>query len=186
MLDGPTLPTIDAGRVVLRWLTEDDVPALYRIFSHPEVMRYWSTEPFADQAAAADYLAQIRRCYAERSLFQWGVARKDGDGVIGTCTLSSLSPKHHRAEIGYALARERWGRGYMREALPALLRFAFRTLGLNRIEADVDPRNEPSIKSLERLGFRREGYQRERYHVGGELQDSVLFGLLRSEAGELG
>ena len=49
----------------------------------------------------------------------------------------------------------------------------------------MDPRNAPSIASLERLGFRREGYQRERYRVNGEVQDSVLFGLLRSEAGGL-
>jgi ribosomal-protein-alanine N-acetyltransferase len=185
MLDGLTLPTIEAERVVLRWLSEDDVPALYRIFSDPEVMRYWSTEPFDGEAAAVEYLAQIHQCYADRSLFQWGVALKDGGGVIGTCTIFAIMDRHRRAEIGYALGREHWGRGYMREALTALLRFAFRTLDLNRIEADVDPRNRASIASLERLGFRREGYLRERYHVNGEVQDSLLFGLLRAEAGDL-
>jgi ribosomal-protein-alanine N-acetyltransferase len=186
MIDGPTLPTLAAERVVLRWLSDADVPALYRIFSDPAVMRYWSHEPFTELADAADYLEQIGQCFAEKSLFQWGVALKETDEVIGTCTLSSVTPRHGRAEIGYALARAHWGRGYMSEALPALLRFAFGTLGLNRIEADVDPRNAASLKSLERLGFRREGYQRERYRVNGEVQDSVLFGLLRSEAGDLG
>ena len=66
----------------------------------------------------------------------------------------------------------------MSEVLPALLRFGFAEMGLHRIEADADPRNERSIRSLERLGFVREGYQRERYFVNGEWQDSVLFGLL--------
>jgi RimJ/RimL family protein N-acetyltransferase len=60
-----------------------------------------------------------------------------------------------------------------------VLAFAFDTLALHRVEADVDPRNARSIRALERAGFEREGYLRERYHVGGELQDAVLYGLLR-------
>jgi len=68
----------------------------------------------------------------------------------------------------------------MAEALPLLLDHAFSDLSLNRIEADVDPRNHRSLRLLERLGFEREGYQRERHLVGGERQDSVLLGLLSS------
>ncbi|MGZ5443472.1 MAG: GNAT family N-acetyltransferase [Thermoanaerobaculia bacterium] len=64
------------------------------------------------------------------------------------------------------------------------MRFAFQTLGLHRLEADVDPRNTASIRCLERLGFRREGYARERYHLGGEVQDAVLYGLLRKDGFE--
>ena len=69
----------------------------------------------------------------------------------------------------------------MSEALTALLEFAFGVLGLERIEADADPRNERSLRLLERQGFRREGYLRERYHLEGEIQDAVFLGLLRRE-----
>jgi ribosomal-protein-alanine N-acetyltransferase len=62
-----------------------------------------------------------------------------------------------------------------------LLAFAFEELGLHRIEADVDPRNTASLQSVERLGFQREGYLRERWQVNGEIQDTVFFGLLRGE-----
>jgi RimJ/RimL family protein N-acetyltransferase len=179
------LPTITTDRLALRWLTEADVPALFEVFSDPEVMRYWSHGPFEKMADAEAYLARIRSSFAERSLFQWGISLRDSDEVIGTCTLSSLQNAHRRCEIGYALGRRHWGRGYVAEALPAVLRFAFGTLDLHRIEADVDPRNERSLRSLERLGFVREGLLRERYHVGGEVQDAVLLGLLRSEAGHL-
>jgi RimJ/RimL family protein N-acetyltransferase len=54
-------------------------------------------------------------------------------------------------------------------------------MAMRRIEADVDPRNLPSLRTLEALGFRREGYLRQRWQVGGELQDSVLMGLLASD-----
>ncbi|HET6764333.1 MAG TPA: GNAT family N-acetyltransferase, partial [Longimicrobiaceae bacterium] len=157
-------------------------PALFAVFSDAEVMRYWSRGPMADVAEARALLDQIHACFAERSLFQWGVALRATDEVIGTCTLSSLNAAHRRAEAGYALGRRHWGHGYMGEALPLLLRFAFGTLGMHRIEADVDPRNARSIRSLQALGFRTEGLLRERYHVAGEIQDAQMMGLLRTEA----
>jgi ribosomal-protein-alanine N-acetyltransferase len=102
--------------------------------------------------------------------------------VIGTCTLASISRAHQRAELGYAIVRSHWRQGYASEVATAMVRFAFNTLDLHRLEADVDPRNIPSTHVLERLGFRKEGYLRERYHMNGEIQDAVLFGLLRHEA----
>jgi RimJ/RimL family protein N-acetyltransferase len=97
---------------------------------------------------------------------------------VGSCTLFQWSAKHRRAEIGYALDRSLWGQGIMTEALTALFDFAFGPLALHRLEADVDPRNARSLAILERLGFAREGLLRERFHVGGEIQDSLLLGLL--------
>ena len=67
------------------------------------------------------------------------------------------------------------------EAAAALIAFAFARLDLRRIEADADPRNVGSIRVLEKLGFVREGFLRERWDIGGEIQDAVLFGLLRRE-----
>jgi RimJ/RimL family protein N-acetyltransferase len=69
----------------------------------------------------------------------------------------------------------------MHEALQALLRYAFQTLDLNRLEADIDPRNVASAKTLERLGFQKEGHLRERWIVNDEISDTWLYGLLRRE-----
>lgn len=179
--DAVCLPTIPVTRVNLRWLTPDDVPALFEIFGDPMVCRYGSRPPLQNPAEAADLHDEISRYFAERSLFQWGIAEVATDRVIGTCTLASLTPEHRRAEVGFALARAEWGRGYMTEALPALIRFAFQSLDLHRLEADVDPRNHASIRLLENAGFRREGFLRERYHLNGELQDALFYGLLRRE-----
>ena len=181
MTDPDRLPTIPALRVVLRHLTEDDVDALFVIFSNPEVMRYWSTLPMTDRREALDLLEHVHGSFRRGTLFQWGVARRGDDLVIGTCTLFNFETDNRRAEIGYALGREHWGQGYMREALEALLGYAFGELDLQRLEADVDPRNSSSIRSLERLGFQREGYLRERWRVGGDVQDALFFGLLRRE-----
>jgi RimJ/RimL family protein N-acetyltransferase len=181
MINSEILPSIEAARISLRWLTEDDVSSLFSIFSDPEVMRYWSSLPLTDIEGARRLLAHIHDSFRQRTLFQWGIARRADDRIIGTCTLFNIDRENRRAELGYALGREHWKQGYMQEALRALLDFYFEELNMHRIEADVDPRNLSSAKSLERLGFQREGYLRERWLVGGETQDALFFGLLRRE-----
>ena len=186
MIEGNRLPTIDAPRLRLRWLDETDVDAMFAIFSDTRSMRWWSSPALTDRAQAAEYLGRIGEGFRSRSLFQWGIERKEDSRIIGTTTLFHLDAGNARAEIGYILGSDHWGKGYMREALTALLRFAFGELKLRRIEADVDPRNAASLKALERLGFRQEGLLRERWNVAGEIQDTVYFGLLAREWGAAG
>ena len=175
------LPTISANRVSLRPITERDIASLFDIFSNPEVMRYWSSPPLKDLEEARGLFNNIQDHFQRRLYFQWGIARQIDDTLIGTSTLFHVESNNHRAEIGYALGRAHWGNGYMQEALTALLKYAFNELNLERIEADVDPRNEGSIRTLERLGFKKEGYLRERWKVNGEVQDALFYGLLRRE-----
>ena len=181
------LPEIDANRIRLRWISDEDTDAFFAIYSNPEVMRYWSTPPLPDRDAASKLISQIHADWKRRLILKWGIARRLDDQLIGSLTLFNLDFNHRRAEIGYALGREHWRQGYMNEALMALLKYAFEDLNLHRIEADVDPRNGASIRTLEKLGFQREGYLRERWQVNGEIQDAFFYGLLRQEwVGEIG
>ena len=179
--DAPRLPTLDGERLRLRPLDDADVPALYTVFGDPEVARFWAVPALAHEAAAAGIVAQARDNFAARRGFRWGVALRADDVVIGTCSLFNLDAAHRRAEVGYALARSHWRRGYASEALALAIAFGFTVLGLRRLEADVDPRNDASLRMLERFGFLREGYLRERFEVAGEVQDSVVLGFLASE-----
>jgi RimJ/RimL family protein N-acetyltransferase len=101
--------------------------------------------------------------------------------LIGTATLYAFDRRNHRCEIGYMLARPHWGQRYMQEALAALIGYGFGALELHRIEADIHPDNIASGRILEGLQFRREGHLRERWFVSGEVSDSVIYGLLRSD-----
>jgi len=175
------MPTLDTPRLRLRTLGAADVPALFAIFRDPEAMRYWSRPAMTDVAEAEALLRDIEIRAATGTLFEWGIARREDDLVIGTCTLFRIEREHRRAELGYILRRDHWGRGLANEALTAIVDHAFGSLGLHRLEADIDPRNAASIRSVERLGFKREGHLRERYFVAGEIQDSLIFGLLAPE-----
>jgi ribosomal-protein-alanine N-acetyltransferase len=66
----------------------------------------------------------------------------------------------------------------MAEALAAIIQFGFTRMGLHSIEAQVDPANIRSVRLLEKLRFRREGYQRENFYVNGRFSDTVLYARL--------
>lgn len=174
-------PTISTNRLSLREITEQDVDQFFEVFSNAEVMRYWSTPPLPDKDAASKQIAEIQDLIARRQMLKWGVALKDSDQLIGSVTLFHPDFTHRRVELGYALGRTYWRQGYMLEALQAVLKYAFETLNFHRLEADVDPRNDASVRTLERLGFQREGYLRERWQVNGEIQDAYFYGLLRPD-----
>jgi RimJ/RimL family protein N-acetyltransferase len=181
MIDGNSLPTLEAPRVRLRWLTAEDVDGLFAIFSDLEMMRFWSSPAMKERTEAEALLIKIHRLFAEKSGFQWGVERKEDGRLLGTCTLFHIHAANRCAELGYALASAHWKQGYMLEALTALLGYAFGPMNLRRLEADVDPRNVNSLRILGKLAFRQEGLLRERWDVAGDIQDSIFLGLLARE-----
>ena len=172
------VPTLVSARLCLRPYRGTDVDAVFALYSDPAVMRYWSFPPWTAVPEAEAYLARAAAHAASGSALPWAIADRADDRLIGTATLHSLRLDQGRAEIGYALASERQGRGLASEALRLALDHAFGALGLRRVEADVDPRNTASCRLLEALGFAREGLLRDRWQVAGETCDSALYGLL--------
>jgi len=175
------LPELSTPRLTLRACLPGDAPALLAMFSDAEVMRYWSTPPWARAEEAEAFLARSRAQWEARSALRWVLDEREGDRMVGTVTLFAFQATCDRGELGFALRRASWGRGYASEALTAVLGWGFGPLGLRRVEADVDPRNAASLRTLARLGFVREGQLRERWVVAGLLCDSVLLGLLRRD-----
>lgn len=175
------LPTLDAPRLRLRWLQPSDLPALARLLDDRGDSRAWNRGAGADHGEASIYLESVQRGLELGHQYQWGIALRDDDRLIGTATLFGIDHLQGRAELGFAIAREHCGQRYAREALEALLGHAFGMLQLRRIEADVDPRSLAALRTLEHVGFRREGYLRQRWRIGGDLQDSVLMGILGSD-----
>jgi RimJ/RimL family protein N-acetyltransferase len=166
-------------RLKLRWMDERDTEAHYAVFSDPEVARYWSSGPWTALDQAREHIAATRAAYADGSGLRLGIALIDTGELIGSASLHRFVDGSRRCELGYALARAHWGAGYVSEALRTLVGYGFTALDLNRIEADIDPRNEASARVLEKLGFRKEGYMPERWIVQGEPADTVYYGLLR-------
>jgi len=176
--------TLATTRLLLRPLCETDANAVYAIRSDPQVMRYHSSGPWTSLEPARALIMRDTAAMACGEHLRLGLTLI-GDAadaaLLGSCCLFHLDRDNRRAEIGYELHRSAWGQGYMHEALHALLGYAFSEMGLNRIEADIHPDNLASARTLDKLGFVREGLLRERWIVEGEISDTVLYGLLLSD-----
>ena len=177
-LEIPPMPTLAGPRVRLRAFRADDADALFTVHSDPRVMRYWSHAPWTEREQAVARLAALERDRESSEFYQWAIAVDGDDRLVGTVSLFALNRAQKRAEVGYALASNVWGRGYATEALKLAVDFAFEALGVARLAADIDPRNDASCRLVERIGFVREGLLRERWHVAGEATDSAIYGLL--------
>ena len=102
--------------------------------------------------------------------------------IIGWCGFHTWYTDHDRAEIGYELFDDNYkGRGIMSEVIALTVNYGFRNMGLERIEAFVDPNNTPSIKLLKRMNFKKEGLLKHHYFHNNRMEDSIVFALLKSE-----
>ena len=173
--------TLQTARLTLRFIEADDVEALFGLFTDREALRYWSSGPWLHPAQARDNVEQTLKAYMDGDALRFGVVLRETGELIGTATLYRFDRANHRCDIGYMLGRQHWGKGYMPEALEALIEYGFRKLELHRIEADIHPDNTASARILERLHFRREGHLRQRWFVHGEISDSIIYGLLRPD-----
>lgn len=125
---------------------------------------------------------QLGMTMSGRSFLYFHLVEKDSNLVIGWCGYHTWFPYHRRAEIGYVLNQDAYkGNGFMREAFPVILRFGFEQMNLHRIEALISPGNQPSLKLVERAGFKKEGLLREHYMNDGIAEDSIVFSLLQHE-----
>lgn len=171
----------DTPRLVLRPFRHADAADLFAVYSDPEVFRHvpigdWKHIDEAHQRIARDITTMEAGDYVRLA-----VERREDSRVLGEVLLFKFDLPSRRAELGYALARDAWGCGYVAEALPPLIGYGFGELGLRRLEATIDPRNAASAKVLERFGFQLEGTVREHFVVRGETTDSAVYGLLRRE-----
>lgn len=178
----PPFPHLQTARLRLREIVADDGPALFRLHGDAALMRWYGVDPLPDEAAAQRLVTLFAgwRTHANPGV-RWGLERLGAPGLIGTLGLFGWHRAWRKCTLGYELAAEAQGQGYMHEALQAALGWGFAEMALHRIEAQVHPDNRASVRSLQRLGFVEEGRLRELGHWGGAVHDMLQFGLLARE-----
>jgi ribosomal-protein-alanine N-acetyltransferase len=163
--------TIATERLILRRFRSDDAVAFHPILSDADAMRYWSTPPHRDLAETQNWIDHAIQAVAAGEADDF-VALHEGK-IIGKAGL------WHGNELGMIFARSCWGRGFANEAVRAVVHRAF-ARGLASIMADVDPRNNKSLRLLRKLGFVETGSAARTLQIGDEWVDSVYFELRRA------
>lgn len=181
MTGTPQLPrSIELDGARLRRLRTSDADALYDYLRDPVVTESTSypavTLPFVESLIARS----LRRWDAGEPS-KWGVVLENDDRVVGTCGFNEWSEAHRWAELAFDLARAHWGKGLMRDAVAAVLRWSFEQNLVDRVHAFVRVDNNRSSRVMERSGFVREGRLRSYRVCRGQAHDFYIYGLLRSD-----
>ncbi len=174
-------PVLNTARLHLRAIRKADSDDLFAIYADRKTLEYWGRDPVQSPAEAWNAIRENMEYVAAGTALLWGIALKESSRLIGSCTLFRINRQNRNCEIGYILNRAYWGQGLMSEAIKCVLDHAFNELDFHRLEADTDPGNLASLALLEKLGFQREGYFRERWYVHAKWHDSVMLGLLRED-----
>jgi [ribosomal protein S5]-alanine N-acetyltransferase len=173
--------TLETPRLLLREISPEIMHRLFADFTDNEIKTFLG-------------LVSDEELEVERNNFRLGlttyrisfkaflIQEKSTGRTIGKAGYHNWYAQHARAELGYAIYDDLdKNKGYMKEALTAIIEFGFSAMNLNRIEAMIGTHNVPSLKLVEGFGFTREGVLRSHYFKNGVMEDSVCFSLLRKE-----
>jgi RimJ/RimL family protein N-acetyltransferase len=178
----PVYPIL-GERILLRPLTSDDADALFAYRSREDVCRYVPFSPMTREDITERLAGQWARTELtgeDQALTLGAEVRQTGE-LAGDVILAWHSQEHAGGEIGYVFDPAVAGRGYATEAAALLLRLGFEELGLHRIIARLDERNEASARLARRLGMRQEARLVENEYFKGEWSNELDFAILAAE-----
>jgi ribosomal-protein-alanine N-acetyltransferase len=177
-------PDLTTERLVFRQLIAGDEGEIFKLRSDVRVNKYLTRNQCKTMEEAGAFINKINRGIANSEWIYWGITFKNeneqrpADKLIGTICLWNIQPENYRAEIGYELNPDFWGKGIMKEAVPKIIKYGFETMELHSLEADLDPGNSQSVKLLQANDFVREGYFKESVYFNGKFSDRMVYTLL--------
>ena len=175
-------PVLQTPRLKLRELTDNDVEALFALYSSVETMQNYGANHMTDRAEARNLIATFAKMRQQPSSgIRWGICTRESTTLLGTCGFQKWNREWNSCLIRYDLKPEARGQGYMNEALRCALVWAFANMHLNRVGAQIHPGNRSAIMVVEKLGFAREGLLRKAGYWDEQYHDLCKFGLLKSE-----
>ncbi|MCU7503002.1 MAG: GNAT family N-acetyltransferase [Ignavibacteria bacterium] len=174
-------PSIETKNLTLESFALQDAEELFRIRSDDRVTKYLDRDNHKTVEESEIMINGILKSYKDKAGISWIIREKASSAVVGYVGYWNLIRENVRAEIGYALKFEYWGKGYMSETLLKLLEFGFSEFKLHSIMGNVNPQNQRSIKILEKFGFKKEAHFREDYLYNGKYLDSEIYCLLETD-----
>ena len=177
----PEITPVATQRLTLREIVAADLADLQAINGDPEVTRFLPYQTWESERDAVAWFQRMATLAGGGDARQLVIVRNEDGRVVGTALLFKFDEGSRRVELGYVIGRSYWRQGYAREALQALLSRLFGALQLRRVEAEVNPMNEPSNALLRGLGFTLEGHLRERWQAKGAVYGVNVYGLLAHE-----
>jgi ribosomal-protein-alanine N-acetyltransferase len=149
-------PVLHTPRLHLVEIQHSHQPDLFYLLTDKRVTEYYHVVPLQEVGDVRKVIDFLKQRFLDKQGIRWGIALEEREELIGMIGFNSFVPGH-KGVLVFALVQEYWGKGYMSEAIKAVLEYGFNTLELGRIEAEVLPGNKASEKVLTKTGFHHEG-----------------------------
>lgn len=173
---------IQTDRLLLREFVLADEADVHEFAGDPIVSRYTDWGPNTPDVTHEVVLSRLEQQQKwPREEINLAIELRDTGKVIGAIGLRISDYEHGIADFGYVLNREFWNQGLITEAAHAVVERAFFAYNLHRLIATCDSRNVGSIRVMEKIGMRREGYFRRDVYQKGEWRDSYLYAILDND-----
>lgn len=146
---------VQTERLRLRRPEFTDASAIFRAYTQdPQVCRFMIWAPHASESVTREFIESCVKAWEQGDRLAYVVTEREPNLAIG---MLEARVQDTTIDIGYVLARSHWGRGFMPEAIRALVSTALESPGVFRVQAACDTENLPSQRALEKAGFVREG-----------------------------
>lgn len=172
-------PVLTTERLILRQIVESDLHEVFELRSDPETIKYIPRPEAQNLQYAMDHIQQVNEGIKKNKSINWALTLRGDDKLIGLIGFVRIQPNNFRAEVGYVLHTDYRGKGFMSEALRAVLSYGFGSLNFNSTIAVIDPSNVSSEKLLLRQGFCKEAHLKENVYFDGRFLDTVIYSLLK-------
>jgi ribosomal-protein-alanine N-acetyltransferase len=174
---------LSGARALVREIAPRDVETLLELASDPEVVRFTHWPARTREALAAFVARAIEARHASpRVTYALAIDERSSGSAVGFVRLAVTSVEHEQAELGAYLLRHHWRKGFATEVGDAMCAFAFDALRLHRLFCHCDVENVASLRTIEKLGFVREGTLRHRLRIDGVWRDSHLYAMVAGAA----
>jgi RimJ/RimL family protein N-acetyltransferase len=176
---------IAGERIYLRALDLEDVEPCYRWINDPEVTKYMLTSPWPiSRLAEREWVERAARGSGAGDVErQLAICLRDNDRYIGNCGLHQISWRSGTADFGIMIGdKECWNQGYGQDAVRAVLRHAFRELGLRKVTLSVLAPHARAIRCYEQCGFILEGTLRRQHLIDGTYVDELRMAAFAPES----
>ncbi len=172
-----TFPTLQTQRLLLKQLNTDFINELYQLRSNKALMYQLDKKPATTMSAVEKLLAEWTMNYENQKFIDWAILLKRNSTFIGTIGLHYISTKDADAEVGYVLSFKYHQKGYMSEALHKVLEYAFKTLQLKSVYANINPKNEASRALLLKYNFYQQDVIKDSFAFDGQMVDTAVYRL---------
>lgn len=153
-------PIIRTERLLLRQFVNNDLKNVFKGLSHPDVIKYYGVS-FQTLESTKEQMTFFAELEKNETGIWWAICSLDNQAFYGAGGLNSLNKEHKKAEIGFWLIPDFWGKGIMKEAMPLICNYGFDNLELHRIEGFVESENKNCKNAMAKLDFQHEGPMKE-------------------------